>query len=72
MQTSWSLEMMEETEMSMLKENFGMGMSNSVATSVKDSMRRQAEGRIQFKGKEDRATVEQVRCRFRSIGVSKF
>lgn len=46
--------------MSMLKENFGMGMANSVATSVKDSMRRQAEGRIHVKGKEDRATVEQA------------
>jgi len=60
METSWSLEMMEETEMSMLKENFGMGMANLVVTSVKDSMRRQGEGRINVKGKEDRATVEQV------------
>lgn len=66
METSWSLEMMEETEVSMLKEHFGMGMSNSVSTSVKDSMRRQAEGRIHVKGKEDRATVEQVRRRIAS------
>lgn len=61
METSWSLEMMEETEVSMLKEHFAM--SNSVSTSVKDSMRRQAEGKINVKGKEDRATVEQVRSR---------
>ncbi|KAG0565101.1 hypothetical protein M758_8G159700 [Ceratodon purpureus] len=58
METSWSLEMMEETEVSMLKEHFAM--SNSVSTSVKDSMRRQAEGKINVKGKEDRATVEQA------------
>ena len=60
METSWSVEMMEETEVAMLKEHFAM--SNSVSTSVKDSMRRQAEGKIHIKGKEDRATVEQVRC----------
>ncbi|XP_024359206.1 uncharacterized protein [Physcomitrium patens] len=58
--TSWSIEMMEETEIAMLKEHSGMGIANSVSTSVRDSMRRQAEGKIHVKGKEDRATVEQA------------
>jgi RIO kinase 1 len=37
-----------------------VGMSNSVTTSVRDNMRRQAEGTTQTKEKADRATVEQV------------
>ncbi|CAM6036452.1 unnamed protein product [Sphagnum compactum] len=37
-----------------------VGMSNSVTTSVRDNMRRQAEGTTQTKEKADRATVEQA------------
>lgn len=35
-------------------------MSNSVSTSMRDNMRKQAEGRTHTKEKADRATVEQV------------
>lgn len=38
----------------------GVGMSNSVSTSMRDNMRKQAEGRTHTKEKADRATVEQV------------